>query len=97
METCLASLNNGKHCIVYSSVLGALTGILSLLRPEDHVICGDDVYGETSRFFQKCAGPKQTIVVTFADVCDTDNFLSAIKSNTKVDPFQFISKFTLYS
>ena len=77
-------MDNGKHAMVFSSGLGATTALTSLLEAGDHIVCGDDVYGGTNRFFQKCA-PKQSINVSFVDVCDADLVIQAVKPNTKVN------------
>lgn len=37
----------GKHSIAFSSGIAAITCVLHLLKPGDHVICSDDVYGGT--------------------------------------------------
>lgn len=83
LETCLAALEGGKHALVFSSGLGAVTTLTALLESGDHIICGDDVYGGTSRFFQACAA-KQSIKVTFVDAVDPKNVTDAVQSNTKM-------------
>ncbi|CAB0029575.1 unnamed protein product [Trichogramma brassicae] len=83
LETCLAALDNGKHAVVFSSGLGALTGLLAMLETGDHVVCGDDVYGGTNRFFKRCAS-KQGIETSFVDACNVDHFLGAVKPSTKM-------------
>lgn len=52
-----------------------------MLEPGDHLICGDDVYGGTNRFLQKCI---MGIKVTFVDASITQNVLNALRPNTKV-------------
>lgn len=83
METCLTALEGGKHGFAFSSGLGAITAIAGLLQSGDHVISGDDVYGGTNRFFQKCL-VKQGIEISFVDLTDTKNLLAALQPNTKV-------------
>lgn len=83
LEDCLAALDNAKHASCFSSGLGALSAITSLLRPDDHLLYGDNVYGGTHRLFQDCLS-KQAIRVSYRDQCDTDDFIEAIQSNTKV-------------
>lgn len=52
----LASLEGAEHALAFSSGLGCLTTIVyGLLKTGDHVICCDDVYGGTNRFFSRCA------------------------------------------
>lgn len=83
MENCLAALEGGKHGMVFSSGLGSQTVLTSLLETGDHIVCGDDVYGGTNRFFKRIA-PRQNIKVSFVDACNTENFVSAVQTNTKV-------------
>ncbi|XP_054016819.1 putative cystathionine gamma-lyase 2 [Hylaeus anthracinus] len=87
LETCLAALDGGKHGMVFSSGLGALTTIASLLKAGEHIISGDDVYGGTNRYFQKCL-TLHNIEVTFVDMTDLNNVVAAIKPNTKMVWFE---------
>ncbi|XP_076686884.1 cystathionine gamma-lyase isoform X4 [Andrena cerasifolii] len=83
LETCLAALENGKHGFTFASGLGSTTVLTSLLKSGDHIISGDDVYGGTNRFFQKCLS-MQNIMVTFVDMTDVNNVIAAVKPNTKM-------------
>ncbi|KAG5347542.1 CGL lyase, partial [Acromyrmex charruanus] len=83
LETCLAALENGKHAFCFSSGLGTLTAIAGLLEAGDHMIVGDDLYGGTNRYIQKCSS-KQGIKYTFVDMTDVQNVLDAIQPNTKM-------------
>ncbi|KAF3420221.1 hypothetical protein E2986_09866 [Frieseomelitta varia] len=83
LETCLASLENGKYALTFASGLGATTVVTSLLNAGDHIISGDDIYGGTNRFFQKCLC-RQSNTITFVDMLDISNVTSNIKSNTKM-------------
>ena len=53
LEECLAALEDAKHCLAFSSGLGAETTLLLLLNPGDHVVYMEDVYGGTFRLFDK--------------------------------------------
>src|SRR5579884_1641316 len=53
LEECLASLEEARHCVAFSSGLAATTTVLLLLDPGDHVVMTDDVYGGTFRLFDK--------------------------------------------
>lgn len=79
----MASLENGKHGLVFASGLGATTGIAALLQSGDHLLCCDDVYGGTNRYFRNCMS-KNNISVTFADVTSVKNVVNGIQSSTKV-------------
>ncbi|XP_011339496.2 putative cystathionine gamma-lyase 2 [Ooceraea biroi] len=83
LETCLAALENGKHGLVFASGLGTTTTIGSLLKAGDHIISGDDLYGGTNRYFQKCLS-KQNITTSFVDTTNVQNVIDAIQPNTKM-------------
>jgi len=53
LEECLASLEDAKHALAFSSGLGAETTLLLLLKPGDHVVYMEDVYGGSFRLFDK--------------------------------------------
>lgn len=53
LQECLASLENGKQCLVTASGLSASTLIMHMLPKGSKILCGDDVYGGTYRLFSK--------------------------------------------
>ncbi|XP_043286466.1 cystathionine gamma-lyase [Venturia canescens] len=83
LEECLAALENGKHGLVFSSGLGVTTALTSLLSSGDHIICGDDVYGGTNRYFRQCAS-RFGIETSFIDGTDPQNIINALQKNTKM-------------
>src|ERR1700685_1022007 len=50
-ERCVADLESGTRAFAFASGLAATANLLELLRPGDHVIAGDDLYGGTRRLF----------------------------------------------
>ncbi|KAG7212060.1 hypothetical protein KM043_012415 [Ampulex compressa] len=83
LEACMAALENGKHGFAFSSGLGATMVVTSLLKAGDHLVSGDDVYGGTSRLFQKCLDT-QGVKVSFVDMTEARNVIAAIQPNTKM-------------
>lgn len=53
LEKCLASLDNGKHCLTYCSGMAAITSVLQLFKNGDHFIAGEDIYGTTALYMRK--------------------------------------------
>src|SRR6187549_665880 len=51
LEKNLAALEDGKHCLCFSSGMGATDAVIKMLRPGDEVITGDDLYGGSYRMF----------------------------------------------
>ena len=51
LETCLASLEEGRHGLAFASGLAATTTVMLGLEPGDHVVYMEDAYGGTFRLF----------------------------------------------
>src|SRR2546430_9384769 len=49
LEECLASLEEGRYGLAFSSGMAATTTILLSLKKGDHVVAGDDIYGGALR------------------------------------------------
>jgi len=54
-EKSIAAAENAKYGLAFSSGLAATTTVTHTLRAGDHVICMDDVYGGTRRYFTRIA------------------------------------------
>lgn len=83
LEACLASLEGGEHGLAFASGLAATTAVLSLLRPGDHVISAEDIYGGTYRLFEMVLRP-QGITFSYVDGSDPANFAAALRPETKL-------------
>lgn len=83
LERCLASLDNGKYGLTFSSGLGATTTIITMLKAGDHVVAGDDLYGGTNRLLRQVA-MNLGIEVDFVDTTDLKKVEAAIKPTTKL-------------
>jgi len=83
LEKCIASLENAKHGLCFSSGMGASDAIIKLLRPRDEVIAVDDIYGGSYRMFEKIFSPFG-IKFHYVDMGDTENIKKAINDKTKM-------------
>lgn len=83
LQDALAALENGKHCVAFSSGVAATDAVLKMLQPGDEVITGDDLYGGTYRLFTKIY-EKFGIKFHFIDLTNAENLHNYINSNTKV-------------
>ncbi|MEY3236968.1 MAG: hypothetical protein RI883_1069 [Bacteroidota bacterium] len=83
LQDALAALENGKHCVAFSSGVAATDAVLKMLQPGDEVITGDDLYGGTYRLFTKIY-EKFGIKFHFIDLTNAENLHEYINSNTKV-------------
>jgi len=79
----IAALENGKHCICFSSGMGATDAVMKLLRPGDEVITGDDLYGGSYRMFTKIFA-NYGIKFHFINLSDANNIKKYVNANTKL-------------
>lgn len=83
-ERALASCENGKFAVCYSSGMAATTAVIHLLKSGDHVLSIDDVYGGTQRYFRQTVVPTYNIQFDFTDFGDISALESKVKPNTKM-------------
>ena len=53
LENSIASIENGKHGLAFSSGLAAIDAVLKLFEPGDEIISTNDLYGGSYRLFDK--------------------------------------------
>lgn len=82
-EACIASLENGKHGLLFSSGLAATTTVTHLLKAGDHIVAMNDLYGGTNRYFSRIA-TTLGIELDLVDCTDAENVRKALKPNTKM-------------
>ncbi|TYQ15176.1 UNVERIFIED_CONTAM: cystathionine gamma-synthase [Acetivibrio alkalicellulosi] len=82
LENTMASLENGKWGFAFSSGMAAVTTVLQLFNPGDHIIVSDDLYGGTYRLFEEIY-KKYGIQFSYVDTGSTKNIIENIKTNTK--------------
>ena len=83
LDSCLASLEEGRYGLSFSSGLAAEHAVLSILRPGDHVVVPEDMYGGTYRLIKEILEP-YNITFTFTDFTDLDLVQRAFISSTKM-------------
>lgn len=81
LERHLAKIMNASRALAVSSGMGALDVICRLLRPGDHVITGDDLYGGTHRLLTYMAA-NQGIVVHHVDTTNPESVRQAVCPRT---------------
>ena len=79
----IAALENGKHCVCFSSGMSAIDAVIRMLKPGDEVITGDDLYGGSYRIFTKIY-ENYGIKFHFINLTDTNNIQKYINTNTKL-------------
>lgn len=84
LETQLAALEGGANALSFASGLAAEDALLrGILRPGDHVVLGNDVYGGTYRLLTKVLAP-WGIETTTVELSDADALRAAIRPETKI-------------
>lgn len=83
LEKNLAALENGKYTVSFSSGMSAISALMNLINPNEHVIVSDDVYGGTYRLFEQVLR-KYKLDFTYVDSTNENNVKEAIKDNTKM-------------
>ena len=83
LEDCLAALENATYGLAFGSGMAAESAILSLLRPGDHVIAGDDLYGGTYRLFERVLRP-MGLEFSYVSARDVSAYAAAIRPETKM-------------
>ena len=82
LEKSLAELEDGKKAFAFSSGVAAQSAIIEILKPGDHVVAFDDLYGGTFRLFNEIKAKSAGITITYLDL--NKNFSNQIKKNTKM-------------
>jgi cystathionine beta-lyase/cystathionine gamma-synthase len=83
LEGNLAALENAAHGIAFSSGVAGIDAILKGLRPGDHVVSMDDLYGGTYRLFTQVFEPFG-IDFSFVDMTDVEAAARACTDDTKL-------------
>lgn len=82
-EQALAAAERAKHGFAFASGLAATVTLLHTLKAGDHVVCIDDVYGGTQRYFRRIAS-EMGITFDFVDFTVDGALAGAMKPNTKL-------------
>ncbi len=83
LERNLAALENGKYGFCFSSGMGAIDAVATLLSRGDHVIVTSNVYGGTFRIFDKIFR-RFGLEFSWVDTSDYDKIGEALRPNTKM-------------
>ncbi len=87
LEKVIASLENGKHCVLFSSGMSAIACAFSLLVSGDDLLIASDIYGGTFRLSEKYL-PKYGITSSQFDSHDPLTIAAAVKPNSKMLVFE---------
>lgn len=83
LEENLASLEGGAGALATATGMAAVSAVLFLLKPGDHVITGHDIYGGTYRLFHDFLS-RWGIHFSFVDMTDLAKVKGALRPETKM-------------
>jgi cystathionine beta-lyase/cystathionine gamma-synthase len=83
LETALASIENARFALSFSSGVAASDAVIRLLLPGDEVIAANDMYGGTFRLFSKIF-EKTGIHFHYVNMQDPENIRGLINEKTKL-------------
>jgi cystathionine beta-lyase/cystathionine gamma-synthase len=82
LEDSLANLENGSKAFVFSSGLAAQSAVLEMLKPGDHIIAFDDLYGGTFRLLEEIKSKSSNLEISYVDYNQVD--LNKIIKNNNI-------------
>jgi len=83
LEQNIAAIENAKYGICFASGLAASDAVLKLFKPNDEIICTNDLYGGTYRMFMQVF-QYYGIKFHYVDMRSAGDIESYINSNTKL-------------
>jgi cystathionine gamma-lyase len=83
LEAALASVESGRHGLAFASGSAATAAVLHLLRPGDHLVATDDLYGGTVRLIETVFRPLG-VAVDYFDAADPHSLARVLRSSTRL-------------
>ena len=83
LEENLATLDNAKHAICYSTGMAATTALFQLFDAGDHILISRNTYGGTYRMSMNVL-KRQGLTFDWIDTTDPENVAKHIRPNTKL-------------
>ncbi len=83
LEGNLAALEGARNAICFASGVASIDAILKSLRPGDHVVATNDLYGGTIRIFNQVFAPFG-LEFSYVDMTDLDAVEAVLRPSTKM-------------
>lgn len=83
LEECLASLEHGRHCLAFSTGMGAISALIKIFTPPCHVVVSEDLYGGTYRLFNEYYS-RYGFSFSWVDTSDMAKTEAAMRPETKL-------------
>lgn len=84
LQAALAALEDGEGALCFSSGMAAESTFFYLLKPGDHIVVGNDVYGGTYRLIARVLEPAMGLRFDTVDLTDLDALRAAVRDETRV-------------
>lgn len=82
-ERAMAQTEHAQYAVAFASGSAATSAVIhSTVQYNDHVICVDDVYGGTQRYFRKIVTPIMNIHIDFCDLSNPSTLPWKVTSDT---------------
>jgi len=82
LEQTLCTLDEGVDALAFSTGMAAVTALMELFSPGDHIIAGEDLYGGSHRLFDHIS-TKNGLAFSYADTSDIASVLPLITEHTR--------------
>lgn len=82
LEKIVAKLESGSDAIAFSTGMAAISAMMELFKPGDHMIASDDLYGGSHRLFHHIS-KKNGLLFDYTDTSDLSALKHKIKPETK--------------
>lgn len=82
LEITLAALEGGSDALAFSTGMAAVSALMELFSPGDHIIVSDDLYGGSHRLFSNIS-EKNGITVDFVNMSDVSAVEPHIRPQAK--------------
>ena len=83
LESALALLENGKYGLAFASGVAATMAALQVLKPGDHIVAGNDIYGGSYRIFEQLLKP-WGVTTSYSESESTESYEACITPATKL-------------
>ncbi len=82
LENTIKKLENGSDAMAFSTGMAAVTALMELFCPGDHIIASDDLYGGSHRLFHRIS-MKNGLTFDLVDTSDVSMVASCIRPETR--------------
>ncbi|MDR0446928.1 MAG: PLP-dependent aspartate aminotransferase family protein [Oscillospiraceae bacterium] len=83
IERRLAALEGGSGALAFTSGMAAATALVELLKPGDRIIASEDLYGGTTRLFDRVS-QKNGIATDYVDTSDLQALRAVMRPETRM-------------